>query len=68
MRPKKWNALKYIGFNTESYLLDALKQDMEEDGFSDFTFYFNVILIKILGEDNDAVKQFRREHPEYKRS
>ena len=55
-----------IGFNTETYLKVEIQKDMKEDGFSDFTEYFNTIIIKILGDDNPAVRQFREEHPEFK--
>ena len=65
-RRKRWNKPDMIGFNTESYLKEAIEKDMNEDGFSDFTEYFNTIIIKILGDDNDAVRQFRQEHPEFK--
>jgi len=66
MPTKKWNGNVTIGFRTESYLKEALIEDMREDGFDDFTIYMNTILLQILGGDNNAVKQFRKEHPSYK--
>ena len=65
-RKKRWNNPDMIGFNTETYLKVEIQKDMKEDGFSDFTEYFNTIIIKILGDDNPAVRQFREEHPEFK--
>jgi len=65
MRPTKWNDPGMICFRSEQYLIDALKEDMLMDGFLEMTNYFNVIILKILGEDNDAYKKFISEHEEY---
>lgn len=65
MRPKKWNDPGRIGFRTEQYLIDAFLAEMKKDGFSDLTDYFNVIMLKIIGEENDGFKKFVSDHEEY---
>jgi len=64
-RKQKWEDPGFIGFRTEQYIIDELREDIKKDGFSDFTDYFNFLILKILGGDNDAVKQYLSRHQEY---
>ena len=64
-RNKKWNNPSRISFITEDYLKEAFIKDAESEGYDNLNKYFNTIIIKILGDDNPATRQFREEHPSY---
>lgn len=65
VRSKVWTDCRIVGFKSEAYLIDALKEDMIADGYSSMTEYLNKIIITLLGEDNNATQKFIAEHPEY---
>lgn len=60
---KKWKEKTIKSFATEKYLVDALENDRDYDGL---TYTINKLIILMLDDDNNAVQQFKKEHPEYK--
>lgn len=64
-RKPKWNAQAFIGFKTEQYLKDALEKDPDFKKEPDITQFFNKMILKFLGGNNNAVEQFRGDHPDY---
>ncbi len=61
----KWLSLVKISFNTESILLNAFMNEMENDKYSNLTDYLNVIMIKICGDEFDGIEELRKQHPDY---